>query len=284
MIRLQRQIGICRCLYCFLSVKLPFICSEAFPTKNAPPNSAVTVNGQLASVTRDGTFFVNEVALQIGANAIPITLTTQDGQTATQTITINRAGSAPFKVRVEPQEGFAPLTSTFTVESPSNASFDHVAFYFNGNATAGFVAHSLAEANAGFTLGAGLTSVTVKFFDILGNLLYSTTKRISAYEPVEKYLLAKGVFSDVEQRLKAGDIASAATLFVEGRRSDYVTYFTSLGTSLPTVGSQLGIIRGATLTERHSEFTTVRDTVDGPTAFPIHIIRGTDGIWRIESM
>ncbi len=57
---------------------------------NAPPNSAVTINGQLATLNVNGQFFVNDVPLALGQNIMTITLTTQDDQTTTQTLTITR--------------------------------------------------------------------------------------------------------------------------------------------------------------------------------------------------
>ena len=61
-------------------------------TVQAPPNSAVAVNGQLATRTDDGRFFVNDVPLTEGANTLTVKVTTQDNQTSKQSINVNRMG------------------------------------------------------------------------------------------------------------------------------------------------------------------------------------------------
>ena len=96
-------------------------------TTTAPPNSAVSINGQLATVTREGQFFMNDLNLQAGANTVTATVTTQDGQTANQAIAINRSTNpALFSVSVTPN-GIATQTSPFvadiTVANPNNTPF-----------------------------------------------------------------------------------------------------------------------------------------------------------------
>ncbi len=81
-----------------------------------------------------------------------------------------------------------------------------------------------------------------------------------------------------------GDWAGASNLFTASRRAEYLAFFSSLGTSLSTIANQLGTLVGASYSDGHAELLILRTTVDGPTAFPIHIIRDPDGIWRIESM
>ncbi|MBL0142909.1 MAG: hypothetical protein IPP91_12610 [Betaproteobacteria bacterium] len=63
-------------------------------TITAPANSGVTVNGMLATVGTGGEFALNEVPLSAGANTITLTVTTQDGNTASQVITVASSGAA----------------------------------------------------------------------------------------------------------------------------------------------------------------------------------------------
>jgi hypothetical protein len=62
------------------------------------------------------------------------------------------------------------------------------------------------------------------------------------------------------------------------------TFFAQIGSKLPSVARQLGQHRGGSITGNHAEVVVVRATADGSTALIIHVIRGADGIWRVESM
>jgi hypothetical protein len=46
--------------------------------------------------------------LVAGANTITATITSQGGQSSSQTINITSSGKSPFVVTVDPDEGFAP--------------------------------------------------------------------------------------------------------------------------------------------------------------------------------
>ena len=78
----------------------------------APPNSAVIVDGQFAALDRNGQFFASGVQLQPGNNVVTLVLNTQDAASVTKTITVNSSGIAPFQVTVNPQQGLAPLQTT----------------------------------------------------------------------------------------------------------------------------------------------------------------------------
>ena len=66
--------------------------------------------------------------------------------------------------------------------------------------------------------------------------------------------------------------------------AEFQAFFASLGSSLAGGGTQLGTLGGATIGEKSGELVIMRNTPDGPTLFPVHLIRDVDGIWRIESM
>jgi hypothetical protein len=53
---------------------------------------------------------------------------------------------------------------------------------------------------------------------------------------------------------------------------------------LPAVAVKLGTLIDGVLTEEWSELTLLRDTPDGSRLFMMYLIRGGDGIWRLESM
>jgi hypothetical protein len=281
---------------------------------SAPPNSAVTINGQLATLTETGQFFINNVPLAvIGNNLITITLTTQDGNTTTQTLTITRLAPPPPPVQPPVQvpplppipipaiytatvgEGgiFAPSLNT-NYQAPITVSILNgvpplVGTTVSISCSAGSPATPRPVTNTETTINClypenGLYQVSVTLNNQAGGVIYTTVKQVKVGAVLERYFIAVGVYRDVEDRLKAGNGAGAANLFSESTRAEFLTFFTSLGIELSSVGNQLGAIRGGTLAEKHAELVVIKATSAGPSAFPIQLVRDPDGIWRIEHM
>jgi hypothetical protein len=254
-------------------------------TITAPANSGVTVNGMLATVGTDNQFSVNDVPLTAGPNTITLTVTTQDGDTASQAITISSSGAAaPFTVTVDEPDGIAPHTVTFSI-SGGGTPVATVEFDVDGNGTVDLTSPGIPAAGVEATYsGAGTASPRITFKDAGGAVIYTTVKKIRIEDPIVKYNVLKGVYTDIVGRLSAGNGTSASGLFVEDRRTDYQDFFTQIGSNLASVAGQLGQLRGGSITGSHAELVVVRTTADGPTAFIIHVIRGADGVWRVESM
>ena len=118
-------------------------------------------------------------------------------------------------------------------------------------------------------------------------MLYTTTKQIHIDDPVAKFDVTKNVFTQMLGRLSAGSISSASTALMSSVADKYTSVFTALGSSLPAVASQLGtLVQGGTISRGIAEVQVVRTDASGQsTAYTIlQLIRGGDGIWRIEGM
>ncbi|MBL0142899.1 MAG: hypothetical protein IPP91_12550 [Betaproteobacteria bacterium] len=254
-------------------------------TITAPANSGVTVNGILATVGTDNQFSVNDVPLSAGANTITLVVTTQDGDTASQAITVTSSGAAaPFTVSIDEPDGIAPHTVTFTITGGATP-ITSIEFDVDGNGTVDITTQGIPPAGVEATYSsAGTVRPRVTFKDASGSVIYTTTKQVHIVDPIAKYNILKGVYTDIVGRLSAGNGTSASGLFVEDRQTDYQDFFTQIGSNLASVAGQLGQLRGGSITGNHAELVVVRTTADGPTAFIIHVIRGADGIWRVESM
>jgi len=253
-------------------------------TAQAPPNSAVTVNGALATLTSDGKFFLNNFVLQPGGNTLTLQVTTQDGLTATQTIHATGAGSAPFKVSVDPAEGVAPLDAIFKVENPGNTSFASIEFDFNGDGVADYTANSIAAANIIATLQPGLYRVGVTFKNLQGNVIYAVTKMVYVSSALEKYSLVKGVYVEMLERLRVGNIESALNLTTSMLKDQYRQLFLSFGSQLGTVVQGLGQLESIQFGETYAQILVVRNTSTGSDGYIVQVVQDRDGIWRIGGM
>jgi hypothetical protein len=251
----------------------------------APANSGVMINGQLAVLMPDGSFFLDDVPLVEGVNSIALQLTTQDGQTASRTITITRQGSGLFDAQVTPQEALSGTNFAFRTSGPSGTPVATIEFDFNGDGIVDFTARSLDAANVGVSLsGYGVVLPTIVFKDASGTVLGVVQKRIYLRDPIKLYGLVKGVYTDLVSRLATGDTSTADNTLMPEARTVYDPVFSALGANLPAICAQLGTLDGITASLNEAEIRVLRDGASGKQAFFIHLIRGEDGIWRIESM
>ncbi|MBL0142906.1 MAG: hypothetical protein IPP91_12595 [Betaproteobacteria bacterium] len=254
-------------------------------TITAPANSGVTVNGMLATVGTAGEFALNEVPLSAGANTITLTVTTQDGNTASQVITVASSGAAaPFSVSVDEPDGIAPHTVTFSVTGGSTP-VTSIEFDVDGNGTVDLTTTGIPPAGVQATYStAGTVRPRITFKDASGTVIYTTTKQVHIVDPADKYDLVKGAFSDMVNRLKAGTNATALNLFFGHARSTYEDVFTRLGADLPTVANQLGTVESINFSKSSAEVIMSRMVNGTKQIFMIYLMRGEDGIWRIESL
>jgi hypothetical protein len=101
---------------------------------------------------------------------------------------------------------------------------------------------------------------------------------------LDKYNLVKDVYTDMVNRLKAGTPSTALSLFFGHSRALYEDIFNKLGADLGLAADQLGAIGSIGIAPEMAELVVVRDIVGTRKAFMIYLMRGEDGIWRIESM
>ena len=254
----------------------------------APVNSAVNINGRIALLDAAGNFSINNVGLLPGTNAIVATITSQGGQSATQTINITSSGQSPFVVAVDPDEGFAPLTTKFTVTNRRSVGFGSVEFDFDDNGTTDFTAVPAYFVNGVLTVqtlyAAGTWTAAVRVKDTSGTVIHLSKVSVVAFPPAAFESVLRGVYTDMLDRLRAGDISGALTAMTDAVYDKYSAVFQALQPDLRTIVDQLGSVEDVTFGMDMAEYSIVRDTADGPQRFLIYLIRGADGIWRIEGM
>ena len=254
----------------------------------APANSAVNVAGRIALVDTSGNFSLNNLSLAPGTNAIVATITSQDGQSSTQTINITRSGTSPFQVTVDPDQGFAPLTTRFTVTNRGNVAFGSVELDLEDNGTVDFTAFPFYFVNgvlimqATYANGAWTAAVRVK--DTSGNVIHTSKFTVIAHTPTAFEGVLRGVYTGMLDRLRAGNVSSALTAVTDNVYEKYSSVFQALQSDLRTIVDQLGTLEDVTFGMDIAEYSIVRDTPNGPQRFMIYLIRGDDGIWRIEGM
>lgn len=71
-----------------------------------------------------------------------------------------------------------------------------------------------------------------------------------------------------------------------GAAPQYESLFNALKDAgqLDAAVNALGTLRGSTVGSDFGELILTRETAEGTVAFPVWLIRGNDGVWRIEGM
>jgi hypothetical protein len=256
-------------------------------TVNTPPNSGVMVNGQLATVTAEGQFFLNDLYLATGANTVTATVTTVDGKTANQVISINgNAMTAQYAVTVPTSGILDPTTPLFidvdiagTADSPLTVGY---AISLKCDALGGgTTVTQFGTYRCGYT-SPGIHVVSVTIRDAAHAVVYSVVKRVRIDTPRALYNSLVSTYGDVIDRLKSGNIDGAANVFTGTVREKYRTAFTELGAGLTATVNGFGVILGASINAKFAELVIVNTTAQGDVATPVILGLGADGIWRID--
>jgi len=256
-------------------------------TAQAPSNSAVIVNGQAAALDQSGHFFANNVQLVPGSNTVTLILNTLDGAPITKTLTVTSTAVAPFTVALDKQEGLAPFTTNVTITNRGNVAFQRIELDLNDDGTPEQTLTTLTAGKAVQALSynnAGTYTLRVTVYDASNTIIYVARRKIRVYLSVELGLKVVNVYKSMVNRLIANNPASALRCFTGDAQSRYQSIFDALGSTLPSVALKLQTLIDGSVSEDTAELTILQDTTSDQEAIMIHMIRGGDGIWRIENM
>ena len=256
-------------------------------TIQAPQGAALVINGQLAALDPQGRFFLENLLLQPGINRIVLSLNTHDAPPVQQTITLNSTGSAPFALDLSPQQGFAPMTATLALRNRTATTYQRVEIDSNddGKPDQTIVSVAGGEYRIAYTLSApGLYRMRVTVYDAGGAIVYQARRQTRVYDRAELAGKVLGTYWTMVDRLGANDPAGALRLFTADAQDRYADVFGALGSGIVAIAPQLRRVVDGVVGEDIAEITHARDTPNGPALFMIDLIRGADGLWRIETM
>lgn len=256
-------------------------------TVAAPENAAVIVNGQRAPHDRAGRFFAHDVALKPGANTVTLVLNSQDAAPVTRTITVTSTGASPFRAWLSEPEGLAPFSPSLTIANRGNAPFQRIEIDMQDDGTVDATLPSLPDGTASVALhypAPGVYTVRVRVVAAGGAIVFQAALKVKALAPGELAAKVIGVYRTLTDRMLANNATGALKLFVGDAQARYADIFGALGASLPAVAAQLGTPTDGVITDDWAELTLLRPTADGDRVFMLYLIRGGDGLWRMESM
>lgn len=245
-------------------------------------NASITVNGQIVCISGTN-FYASNVPLQTGSNTLEVTVTTADGVTITQSITVNSTGMAPIQVKVTPECGFAPLTTSFVITNNTANTITNIEADFDNDSIIDFTS---TDPNVSITytyntIGVYQANITVT--DNLGTQ-HASGHTIVVSDITNMDAMLRGIYSGILDRLRVGAIDGALNSVSSEIQDKYQTIFNTLQSNLPTIVDQLGTLQTGTIGVNLAEYAIVRNESGVDRAYLIYFIRDENGVWRIGGM
>lgn len=254
-----------------------------FGTWNGPSNTGITVNGQVAEVYGDR-FLADGILLEPGANTLTVTATTVDGATVTHTQSLTRSGDNPLTLTAEPLTFSPPFMArvTLTLDVPMQSvaidrDGDGGTDWSATNTTASQQSVDLTYPEAGLHVGVvhaideDGTHYDIPFGVVLEDAQGTQARRRSVYQ-------------QMLDRLGQSDISGALNVFMGTSRAHYEQIFNQLTSDLPSLVPGFVAIDQVELGRDWAQLRMLRDVSGQKQAYYITLVRGDDGVWRIEGM
>lgn len=238
----------------------------------------ITVNGVAAELS--GQQFQAVVPLVQGTNDITVTATSPNGITSSKTIRVN-AQLPEIQIQAHPNPTIVGRPAKFTLTM--NATPKLVEVDYNGDGT--FDQNSL-DPNAVFAHVYYQAGTYQAKFRVTNQQDQTSERTVTVvvvdYSAVDGRI--RRVYQEMVAQLRAGNVNSAKSYFTSGSADQYGQVFTALGTGLVSAANNLGTLAEGMVGEDFAEYTLVRNGPDGPEIFLVYFLRGSDGLWRIDSM
>ncbi|PZQ10473.1 MAG: hypothetical protein DI564_15915 [Rhodanobacter denitrificans] len=257
-------------------------------TFEGPVNTGITVNGVVAA-TANGRFLAVAVPVEPGANTLDVVATTMTGATATASVSV-QASADPALIAIEAndqvgQVGFGPFQAVYHMNLdnlPSSVTVSNVRLDLNGDGIWEHEGATLDGAPNAYTFphpGLYRARLDVNHGGFVADRYILVRDRIA-----QRSMLCD-IYGYLRDRLAAQDLIGAADVFHPDRRTEYVALLSALGAQMPTFAQQLGTVVDGQFSGGMADLTLVRDQSDETrTGYPLRLMQGSDGVWRILEM
>jgi hypothetical protein len=107
---------------------------------------------------------------------------------------------------------------------------------------------------------------------------------LSVVDPTSMNQMVQDLWARMTGKVRKGDIAGALTAFVQAHRDKFGSAFQNLQPDPATAINQLGSFSGLTVSPDDAEYQLIRQNGGTADAYPVHLMRDADGVWRIDEM
>lgn len=177
----------------------------------------------------------------------------------------------------------APLATSFQLVNPTGIAIQKIEVDFDGDGIIDFTTTDPGAALSFLYRTPGVYNARFIVTDTTGKV-YTVTLSIVVKDTADTDRLLRGIYTDMLERLRTGNIESALNAVSGGMRDKYRAIFTALKANLPSVVNQLGALQTGVIGEEMAEYVLVRSQNGTSRAFLIYFLKGEDGVWRIDGM
>lgn len=203
-------------------------------TFTGPPNTGITVNGVVASISGD-IFVANDVPLAAGSNTLTATATTLDGQTETNSVTVSSHATPPMlTLRASPSSGVAPLEVTFAHEFNAIETMQSLSIDFEGDGTVDVTTVDPTAVFQHTYPAPGVYVANLSLTDQQGQV-HAAEAAVVVQDAAAMDVVFQGLWSGMNAALLAGDTATARTFLTAGAREKYGPVFDLLLPYMPEI-------------------------------------------------
>lgn len=243
-------------------------------------NRGVTING-LNACTYNGSFYINNLPLDYGANPILASYTDINGINQNNAITVINLGNSRNHLFADSYCGIAPFNVNFDIEFDSYIS--HIEIDYDGDGTIDLTDNSYTPRSLQHTYTqAGVYSVTAWIYTLDGNAhefnLYIVAKDISQQEDV-----LTQVWLDMWQALKTDNKELAILHISPDSRQVYEGIFEALMPHMNDIYDELSDIKHTDINIDSAQSVLIRDEDGTLKTYIINYKINEDGVWRIDS-
>lgn len=251
-------------------------------TINAPTNTGITVNGQIACVSGNR-FYAQNVMLSPGNNDLTVTATTLDGITKSVTHTVLSNGPASMASNSDSPCGYAEHTVNIQVVNSSPLTIQKIDVDFDND---GIIDLSTTEPTAYLTHtyhAPGVYLANIVVTDGLGST-HTLSSTVVVNDIAETDTILQGVYSTLKDRLGRQAKDGALNTVNSDVYDKYRDIFSRLDGDLSTIVDQLGVIGSWSIGDEMAEYVIERDNGNLRLHYLMYLLRGEDGVWRISAM
>ena len=180
---------------------------------------------------------------------------------------------------------YKTVTFDMSVSLPNGATVQSVAIDVDGNGTDDYTAATMDALPKTFTYyEPGLFNAILKVTDTAGNVHQARQQVLVTDRVAHRYMLVD-IYGYLKARMAASDVNGAALAFQPVARNSYTTYFSALGADLPSTVQSMGVVGDGQFGNGFADLTLVMYNTDQTrSGFPLHLTRGSDGVWRISEL
>jgi hypothetical protein len=248
-----------------------------------PPNTGVTVNGEVALVS--GNQFYANLNLAPGPNTLTAVATTPEGVSASDSVTVNlnRDSPDPVQISAEPQSGVAPLKVRFRFDNFSGQTIQQIGADFNGDGSNDFSTNDPA-APVEFTYSTpGVYHATISVTDT-ENTVSSQTLVVVVSDAVQMDTLFINLWNGMNEELVRGNVIGAMQYLNENAKRKYQRVFSVLLPQMPQIIASYSPLRRVSISEFIGEYAVVRPFNNQKRLYLIYFLKDQDGVWRLDAM